>query len=626
MKLRHLFFLAVLTILLAACNQTLAADVTPPPGYVPPTPVPTLGPLYPDQSPDIENGKAIYAEKCAACHGDTGLGNGPQSKDLPVSVIPIGLPEFADDAKPAEWYAVVTQGRIERFMPPFASLTDQERWDVVSYALMLQTTPEQLELGKQLFEENCADCANAFGSLEMMSALSKADIMTLIREGNGNFPAFGSGFSDEEAYAVAAYIRTLTFSAPAAPVAESATEAVAATEAATTPSAQETPTEGTPQADATEEPAAAVSTITGQIDNRSGADLPSDLTVTLRGFDHGSDPSASGGPTEFLSLETTVNPDGSYAFEAELAESQIYLTEFQLDGLRYQSEFAVVEAGMTELALAPIIVYPTTEDFSILKLEELRIYFDLASETPIVYPVYFITNPSEQTLIVSTSEGEAIPFASFPENSNGMGYETTDDSASFVSTGQENTFAMPPSEIPYGLIAFASLADANQNQIKLDIKLPTDSINIFLPEGMTAKGEGLTDTGIQNIDGSNFQVYTAVANNNTLEFTLEGKPKTTNETADLTQNQYVLIGIGALGITLILAGVWMYMRDRKKTTDEDEDDQLQEYEAESETYNDTESIMDAIIALDDLHRAGKISDEAYQKRRAELKDALKRKG
>ena len=32
-----------------------------------------------------------------------------------------------------------------------------------------------------------------------------------------------------------------------------------------------------------------------------------------------------------------------------------------------------------------------------------------------------------------------------------------------------------------------------------------------------------------------------------------------------------------------------------------------------------EEIMDAIIALDDQYRAGNISEEAYQKRRADLK-------
>ena len=44
--------------------------------------------------------------------------------------------------------------------------------------------------------------------------------------------------------------------------------------------------------------------------------------------------------------------------------------------------------------------------------------------------------------------------------------------------------------------------------------------------------------------------------------------------------------------------------------------------AEFET---SEDVIDAIIALDDLHRSKKISDEAYQKRRAELKDILKEK-
>jgi cytochrome c1 len=31
-------------------------------------------------------------------------------------------------------------GNIENFMPPFASLSDQERWDVVAYALSLSAT------------------------------------------------------------------------------------------------------------------------------------------------------------------------------------------------------------------------------------------------------------------------------------------------------------------------------------------------------------------------------------------------------------------------------------------------------------------------------------------------------
>ena len=78
MKLRYFTF-ALIAVLLTACNFTLAEDVTPPPDYKPPTPVPTMGPLYPAAAPDPANGAALYAENCAPCHGATGMGDGPQA-------------------------------------------------------------------------------------------------------------------------------------------------------------------------------------------------------------------------------------------------------------------------------------------------------------------------------------------------------------------------------------------------------------------------------------------------------------------------------------------------------------------------------------------------------------------
>jgi hypothetical protein len=119
----------------------------------------------------------------------------------------------------------------------------------------------------------------------------------------------------------------------------------------------------------------------------------------------------------------------------------------------------------------------------------------------------------------------------------------------------------------------------------------------------------------------NFQMYTAggLDKDKSIDFTLNGAPKNTAVNPDITQNKTLLIGIGAFGVVLILAGVWMFMRDRRKRNEEAVD------EEEGGEFEDSESLMDAIIALDDLHRAGKIPDEAYQQRRNELKDALKKK-
>ena len=58
----------------------------------------------------------------------------------------------------------------------------------------------------------------------------------------------------------------------------------------------------------------------------------------------------------------------------------------------------------------------------------------------------------------------------------------------------------------------------------------------------------------------------------------------------------------------------MYLRDRSRIEEKDE---------EEDEFEDSESVLDAIIALDDLHRAGKLNDEAYHNRRDELKAKLK---
>ncbi len=627
MKLRHSIILTISAALLAACNFTLAADVTPPPGYVAPAPAPTLGPLYPASAPDIENGKLIYAEKCAPCHGDTGLGDGPDGKQLPVTVAAFALPETAHKASPAKWYTTVTQGNLDRFMPPFLSLSHQERWDVISYALTLHIMPEQIETGKSLFEENCADCANNFSSQEMMSALTADDIVKMIKAGADDLPAFGSNFSDDEAYAVAAYIRTLTFAPPAAPIVDSVNETPIAAESGT-PSAGGTPLEGTAQAqpalsvvegitpEATVKPiAASVNKVSGVIENRTGAEFPSDLKVTLRGFDHGSDPSA--GPQEIVTIEGIVNANGTYLFEIEIIENQIYLAELEVDGLSYQSEYAVVPAGSTELVIPNIVVYATTEDFSTLKIDAVDVFFDLASEdTAQIFSVYTISNTGDKTIIVKMGDEEKVPFIAFPAGAEGLGYEATQESAPFLPTA--DGFAMPPSETSYGLIAFASIPRTKEINISQPALLSIGKMTLFLPEGVDAKGSTLTDNGIQTLQTTNFHVYAAGAINEgeKIEFTLTGKPKDTAVAPDITQNQTLLIGVGTLGLALILAGVWMYIRDRKKE---------EEFEDEEAEFGNTESIMDAIIAIDELHRAGKLSDQAYKQRREELKNALKRK-
>ena len=203
---------AIIPLILSVCNFTLAADITPPPGYRQPTAMEapaeaTSGPMYPLVSPDPLAGEPLYIEKCAPCHGVTGLGDGPQSEQLPNPVIPIGADEIARQATPAYWYEIVTSGNIERFMPPFSSLTDRQRWDVVAYTYSLNSTPQRIAEGKALYQSNCVACHGEggkgdgpsaaglrmpdFTEQEFMAGKSAVDFFDTISAGVTGMPAFG---------------------------------------------------------------------------------------------------------------------------------------------------------------------------------------------------------------------------------------------------------------------------------------------------------------------------------------------------------------------------------------------------------------------------------------------------
>lgn len=620
MKLR-IAILIILATLLSACNLTLAEDVTPPPGYIPPTPVPTLV-LVPPGTPNVANGKAIYFEKCAACHGETGLGDGPQGIQLGVTVPAFALPEIARPASPAGWYTTVTRGKIERFMPPFASLNDQERWDVVAYIMTLHTSEEEIAKGRDIFETICTDCpADYFTDQTRMAGLSTVALARIIRLGNEEVQAFGEDLSDEDMWAVAEYLRSLTYDTtpPAAPTPVTAAQTPVPAGAESS-SAEGTPV-GTEQAQVTDEAKPGFGNVSGFVENKTGADLPVGLTVTLRGYEHDfANPNS--GTQEILAMEGTVAPDGSFVFEnVEMPENRIFLAEVTYDDITLNTEFVVVEAGQPAVILPPLVLYEVTDDTSVLAVDELNIFLSAENENEYqVLALYTFRNASDSVVAVSMGTQQEIPFLKFPTGAQGLGYEAVQDSARFIST--TDGFAMPPNEQPYGIIAYSSIARAKEVTISQPLEMNVAQVRIFVPDGMEAEGEKVTRDSQQDIQGMTYQAYSvnALSAGDTLTFTVSGTPKDAadTETATSTTNTTLLIGAAGLGIALIAAGVWMFLRDRSRISEENDEEDEDEEEFES-----SEDVMDAIIALDDLYRAKKISDEAYQKRRAELKEILK---
>ena len=141
----------------------------------------------------IQRGRAIYEESCLLCHGAQGKGDGPAAffgasyfsprpNDFTLGQYkfrstPSGTPPTDQDI-----FRTITNG-VPGYMPSFAGLSQEERWQVVFFLKSLSSssqdapirtvqignppipsTPESLERGRQVyFQYECESCHGSNG-------------------------------------------------------------------------------------------------------------------------------------------------------------------------------------------------------------------------------------------------------------------------------------------------------------------------------------------------------------------------------------------------------------------------------------------------------------------------------
>jgi mono/diheme cytochrome c family protein len=84
----------------------------------------------------IQAGKALYVKNCAACHGKTGLGDGPKSKGINTPVASFLKTEYQSQSDGEQFYKSKF-GRGD--MPKYeGKIDDDGLWQIVAYLRTLK--------------------------------------------------------------------------------------------------------------------------------------------------------------------------------------------------------------------------------------------------------------------------------------------------------------------------------------------------------------------------------------------------------------------------------------------------------------------------------------------------------
>jgi len=618
-------------LITAGCS--LAEDITPPPGYRSPVPV-TAAPTvvaFPDVPPNPLAGRNIYTEKCAACHGEEGLGDGEQAGQLPNMPSALGSLEVNALAVPSNWFQIVSNGNLDRFMPPFAgSLNERQRWDVVAYALSLAASPAELGRAEVLYEQECAGCHGPEGRGDgpeaagagapvpnwkdprRLSAWSSQSLAETIAQGAPPaMPAYGATLGESELWALAHYVRALTFE-QAGPQSDAT---AAPTDAAATPG----PGTATPAA-GTADPGAEAAlptqnwdtfSISGQVANGSGAALPSSLQVQLQAFD---------GMQPVYETVTAMQANGAYRFEdVPYADGRAYMVLVDYDGMVFNSDILhgadVPLGGDAEL---PVTIYETSRDAAGLAAERAHLFFQFDTPGQVqVVELLVVTNQANH-VVVAPADGQPVFSVKLPDGAVGLQFQDGELGGRFVQIagGFGDTLPVQPAPALHQVLFAYNLPYEGKLPLSIEMPMPVASLVVAVPaEGVSLQSAQLQSTGARSVEGMDLNMYLggALPAGGKLDLVLSGQPRPAGAAAP-PDNTPLFLSIAVF--VLVAAGglAWLLGRRRlaaaapRQTRPAPEPAPAQSPDA----------LLDEIAALDDLNAAGELKDEAYHQRRAEL--------
>jgi mono/diheme cytochrome c family protein len=608
-RTRHsiIYFSLCFALFLTACSG-LAGE----PPIVATIPPRTERIELPSEKPDLLQGAQIFAENCTRCHGETGEGDGQIVLSGQIAEPPPDFtnPATAQEQTLNEWFGVITNGRLDKLMPPWGdSLNEQERWAVAFYTYTMGYQLNQIASGQVVWEANCVECHGTTGAGDGSRA-SELDISlpdftqptTLVgrtdrslfditTEGKGEvMPAFVDKLDESQRWQVISYVRTLSL-VNAQVIGQIVPSPVA------TPEVEIAAAHAVP------------GIISGRVNNGTeGGAIISELSVTLHIVD-----SQFNQETQ----STTVGSDGTFTFTDIPIQSEFaYLVTTSYQDHTFGSTMVRGDTSKSVLEL-PITVYDMTDDSSVITVSDIAIQMSSVADILQITQIMNFRNTSDRFYSQNNPVDDARfgsvtiplpPGAQVQGTANELQrYIRSEDGSALIDTrpvypGEDHIVHLTYT-LPFDGSADIEMPLNYSFDGSIQILLESDRLSITSPQ--------LTSLSPQTMGETTFQSYGAnlsLPAGSVLGYSVSQSASSTTEGV-FSNNllAYAFIGIGSLAI---LGAAVLYFYERRFSQSKTTDQQV------------IDVIIEQIAELDDLHQKKQINPNAYQEQRKRLKNRL----
>lgn len=581
-------FLTIILVLLIAGCSGLGGE----PRIV--ATIPQSTPEFPTGAPDIALGARIFAERCTACHGIEGQGDGPLIGSA-EGQIPQGPPNFTDPATtaeqtPLEWYTTITNGRIEKMMPPWRdALSDDERWAVALYTYTLHYESGAIERGAELVETTGI----------VPTTLQQSDVVGLTDA--ELVEQFGNGWDDSQRKDAAAYLRSLYLLNMDMVGQVVSNPSPAATDVVVVEPAQ------------TPEVVDAVGTVTGQISNgTAGGSVPTDLVVTLNVLD-----------AEFNNTprETIIQPDGSYTFENVPVQADFsYIVTVRYAERTFGGDLVQGDAAVDGELNLPVTIYELTDDAGSIRIAGMVSQITVVEDTLQIAQVVSFQNVSDRaysTNLAVDAERYGSVQLSIPPGAQVVSVAADDSRYALASDGLaviDTAPVLPNSEHLVQVVYRLPYTGQAQIEQVVEYAVSGPMRLLVTSSSLQITSEQFEVLDLQTLNGIVYQSYgvrAPLAVGDTVRYSITGGTASSNPAGVVSANQLIPVALIGLGVVAVLAAGFLYWRGRQTPVAAPTDNKLL-----------IDGLIREIAELDAAYSAGQLNEATYRKRRERLKTRL----